>query len=229
MLSSRVLLDSGADFSCVSNDALLRMKESGINLCIQSNIGHSGGVSANGSPLKVVGQINLDIEFNLTSGEIVLVNWTFVVMDNLNSEFIIGMDVLRQIGFGVGRDSLWIGNQKTGKICSLKEADQEILNLRCKNTLGNETWCLYEVAGPIEKRLTSVADSNWSMSRADDSNNFRRFKDRRYIIPNREQECEMQALFLVNFPCGMEIPRRIARSRSKFTSPTLKDSKHDLI
>ena len=37
MLSSRVLLDSGADFSCVSNGALLKMKESGINLSIQSN------------------------------------------------------------------------------------------------------------------------------------------------------------------------------------------------
>ena len=62
MLSSRILLDSGADFSCVSNRALLRMRESGINLSIQSSLGQTEGVAANGSPLKVVGKINL---FNL--------------------------------------------------------------------------------------------------------------------------------------------------------------------
>ena len=222
MLSSRVLLDSGADFSCVSNGALLRMKESGINLSIQSNLGQTGGVAANGSPLKVVGKINLDIEFKLTSGEIVLVNWTFVVLDNLNSEFIIGMDVLRQIGFGVGRDSLWIGDKKTGKICSLKQADQETLNLRCKTTLGNETWCLYEVADPIEKRLTSIADSNWSMSRANGSTISK-------ISKNREQECEMKALFLVNFPRDMEIPQRVSRPRGESQSPTSMNSQQDLI
>ena len=61
-------------------------------------------------------------------------------------------------------------------------------------TLGNETWCLYGVDEPIEKRLTSIADSNWSMNRADGSNNISRI--------SREQKCEMQALFLVNFPCG---------------------------
>ena len=143
MVDCRVLLDSGADFTCVRNDALLKMKESGVNLTIDPpHDPELVGVAANGGSLQIIGSINLDIEFNLTSGETVLVNWTFVVLDNLNHEFIIGMDVLRQIGFGVGRDSLWIGNEKTGTICSLKQADQEILYLRGKMTLGNETWCL---------------------------------------------------------------------------------------
>ena len=217
MLSCPVLLDSGADFSCVRNDALIKMKESGVNLTMDPpHDPELVGVAANGGSLKVIGSITLDIEFNLTSGETVLVNWTFVVLDNLNHEFIIGMDVLRQIGFGVGRDSLWIGNKKTGTICSLKKANQETLYLRGKMTLGNETWCLYGVDEPIEKRLTSIADSNWSMNRADGSNNISRI--------SREQKCEMQALFLVNFPCDKEIPQRIARSRSKSLSPTSRNS-----
>ena len=166
MLKCRLLMDSGADFSCVSNEVLLRMQESGMAVAVESDFGCQG-FTADGSPLKVVGKINLDVKFKLTSGKTVLVNWTFVVMKDLNREFIIGMDVLRQIGFGVERDSLWIGNGKSGKICSLRHADQETLYLRCKITLGNETWCLYKVADPIEKRPTSIADSNWSMSRAD--------------------------------------------------------------
>ena len=166
MLKCRLLMDSGADFSCVSNEVLLRMKESGMAVAVESDF-DCQGVTANGSPLRTVGKINLDVKFKLTSGETVLVNWTFVVMKDLNREFIIGMDVLRQIGFGIERDSLWIGNGKSGKICSLRHADQETLYLRCKITLGNETWCLYKVVDPIEKRPTSIADSNWSMSRAD--------------------------------------------------------------
>ena len=138
------------------------------------------------------------------------------MLDNLNCEFIIGMDVLRQIGFGVDRDSLWIGNEETGRICSLRNTDQEILNLRCKKVLGDDIWCLYGVGESMEEMPTSVADSNCSMNRADGSNNISRI--------SREQKCEMQALFLVNFPCGKEIPQRIARSRSKSLSPTLRNS-----
>ena len=220
MLSCRVLLDSGADFTCVRNDALLKMKESGVNLTLEPPSDPEFiGVAANGGCLTVVGNINLDLEFNLKSGEKVLVNWTFVVLDNLNHEFIIGMDVLRQIGFGVGRDSLWIGDKKTGTICSLKQANQETLYLRCQKTLGNETWCLYGVDEPIKKRLTSIADSDWSMNRAGGSKNISRI--------SREQKCEMQALFLVNFPCGEEIPQRIARSCSISLPPTLRNA-HEL-
>ena len=58
----------------------------------------------------------------MVSGEDVFLNWSFVVVDDLNFDFSIGMDVLSQCSFGVGRDSLWIGNVKTGKIFS-----QEIL------------------------------------------------------------------------------------------------------
>ena len=131
MLSSRVLLDSGADFTCVKNEAIVKLIESGVDLVIQPVRDPSfAGVAANNAPLGKVGEINLDIEFKLISGETVLINWTFVVLDNLNFEFIIGMDVLRQIGFGDGRDSLWIGNEKTGRICSLKDAGQEILHIR---------------------------------------------------------------------------------------------------
>ena len=35
MLSSRVLLDSGADFTCVKNEAIVKLIESGVDLVIQ--------------------------------------------------------------------------------------------------------------------------------------------------------------------------------------------------
>ena len=87
------------------------------------------GVAENNAPISVMGELNLDIEFKLVSGEELLLNWTCVVVDDLNTDFIIGKDVLSQCDFGVGRDSLWIGNEKTGKICSLKDTNQEILTL----------------------------------------------------------------------------------------------------
>ena len=130
------------------------------------------------------------------------------------------MDVLRLIGFGVGRDFLWIGNKETGKICSIKQPDHEILHLRCKKSLENETWCLYEVGEPIKEIPTSVADSNWSMNRADGSKISR---------ISRQEMCEMQAHFLVNFPRDQEIPQRIARCRGNSKSPTSMNSHQNLI
>ena len=68
MLTCPVLLDSGADFSCVRNDALIKMKESGVNLTMDPpHDPELVGVAANGGSLKVIGSITLDIEFNLTS------------------------------------------------------------------------------------------------------------------------------------------------------------------
>ena len=97
MLKCRLLMDSGAYFSCVSNEVLLRRKESGMAVAVESDL-DCQGVTANGNPLKIVGKINLDVKLKLTSGETVLDNWTFVVMKDLNHKFNIGMDVLRQIG-----------------------------------------------------------------------------------------------------------------------------------
>ena len=74
MISSKVLLDSGADFSCVRNGAVRNLFESGINLVIQPvrDPGFSG-VAANNAPIAVIGELNLDIEFKLISGEEVLI------------------------------------------------------------------------------------------------------------------------------------------------------------
>ena len=209
MINCSVLFDSGADFTCAKNDAVLKLIESGIDVVIQpARDPELTGIAANNTPLKINGEINLDIEVKLVSGEEVLLNWTFVVMDDLNSDFIIGMDVLTQVNFGVGQDYIWIGNEKTGKICSLKGADQDILVLRDKKVLADEIWCLYEEDGAMKKRPTSVADSNRNMNRAHGSNNISR------II--RDGSSEMQAdLLLVNFPNGQPIPQRIARSCSK--------------
>ena len=165
MISSKVLLDSGADFSCVRDGAVRNLFESGIELAIQPvrDPGFSG-IAANNAPIRIVGELNLDIEFNLISGETVLLNWTFVVVDDLNFDFIIGMDVLSQCGFGVGRDYLWIGNEKTGKICSLRDSDQEILTLDSKKILEDTQWCLYRMES-MNKMLTSDVDPSWSMNR----------------------------------------------------------------
>ena len=166
MVNSKVLLDSGADFSCVRNGAVLYLLESGIDLVVNAVRDPSfSGVAANNAPIAIVGELNLDIEFKLVSGEEVLLNWTFVVVDDLNFDFIIGMDVLSQCGFGVGRDSLWIGNKETGKICSLKNPDQEILTLFDKKVLGDTEWCLYKVDESMDEMLTSRVDPSWSMNR----------------------------------------------------------------
>ena len=218
MVNSRVLLDSGADFSCVRNGAVRNLFESGIKLSVQP-VRDPGfaGVAANNAPISVIGELNLDIEFKLVSGEEVLLNWTLVVVDDLNFDFIIGMDVLSQCGFGVGRDSLWIGNEKTGKICSLRGPDQEILTLDSKTVLEDTQWCLYKVDESIKKMLTSAVDSNWSMNRAHGSNQGSGI--------NRDRKSEMQAnVLLVNFPCGQKIPQQIARSCSKTVPPTSANS-----
>ena len=219
MVNSKVLLDSGADFSCVRNGAVLYLYESGVNLVVQPVRDPScSGIAANNAPIAIVGELNLDIEFKLVSGEEVLLNWTFVVVDDLNFDFIIGMDVLSQCGFGVGRDSLWIGNEETGKICSLKNPDQEILTLFDKKVLGDTEWCLYKVDESMDETLTSDVDSNWSMNRAHGSNKISRI--------NRDRKSEMQAnVLLVDFPCGQKIPQRIRKSCSKTVSPTSADMK----
>ena len=218
MISSKVLLDTGADFSCVRNGAVLEMVYAGINLNMQQLRDPSfSGVAANNAPIAIMGELNLDVELKLVSGEEVLLNWTFVVVGDLNYDFIIGMDVLSQCGFGVGRDSLWIGNEKTGKICSLKNSNQEILTLYSKKVLGDTEWCLYKVDESMRKMLTSDVDSNWSMNRADGSNRISRI--------NRDRKSEMQAnVLLVNFPCGQKIPQQIALSCSKTVPPTSANS-----
>ena len=38
MLKCRLLMDSGADFSCVSNEVLLRRKESGMAVAVESDL-----------------------------------------------------------------------------------------------------------------------------------------------------------------------------------------------
>ena len=214
MISSKVLLDTGADFSCVRNGAVLKMIDSGINLRMQQVRDPSfSGVAANNAPISIIGELNLDIELKLVSGEELLLNWTFVVVDDLNFDFIIGMDVLSQCGFGVGRDSMWIGNEKTGKICSLKNPNQEILTLCSKIVLEDTQWCLYKVDESMEEVLTSNVDSNQIMHRADGSNKI--------SMINRDRKSEMQAnVLLVNFPCEQKIPQQIARSCSKTVSPT---------
>ena len=219
MMSSKVLLDSGADFSCVRNRAVLNLLESGIKLVIKPVRDPSfSGIAANNATIGIVGELNLDIEFKLVSGEMVLLNWTFVVVDDLNVDFIIGMDVLSQCGFGVGRDYLWIGNEKTGKICSLKGQVQEILTLDSKITLEDTEWCLYKVEESIDMMLTSDVDSSTSMNRARGSNKISENKLSRIY---RDRKSEMQAnVLLVNFPCGQKIPQRIARSCSKTVPPT---------
>ena len=61
MLKCRLLMDSGAYFSCVSNEVLLRRKESGMAVAVESDL-DCQGVTGNGSPLKIVGKINLDVK-----------------------------------------------------------------------------------------------------------------------------------------------------------------------
>ena len=218
MIRSKVLLDTGADFSCVRNRAVLDMIDAGINLTMQPLRDPSfSGVAANNAPIATMGELNLDIELKLVSGEEVLLNWTFVVVGDLNFDFIIGMDVLSQCGFGVGRDSLWIGNERTGKICSLRKPDQEILTLYAKKVLGDTEWCLYKVDESMTKMLTSRVDPSRSMNRADGSNKISRI--------NRDRKSEMQAnVLLVNFQCGQKIPQQIARSCSKTVPPTSANS-----
>ena len=218
MINCKVLLDSGADFSCVRDGAVRDLFESGVKLAVQPvrDPGFSG-IAANNAPISVIGELNLDIEFKLVSGEELLLNWTFVVVDDLNTDFIIGMDVLSQCGFGVGRDSLWIGNEKTGKICSLKDTNQEILTLDSQKVLGDTQWCLYKVDESIKKMLTSTVDSNWSMNGAHGSNQG--------LGINRDRKSEMQAnVLLVDFPCGQKIPQQISRSCSKTVPPTSENS-----
>ena len=73
MVNSKVLLDSGADFSCVRNGAVLYLLESGIDLVVNAVRDPSfSGVAANNAPIAIVGELNLDIEFKLVSGEEVL-------------------------------------------------------------------------------------------------------------------------------------------------------------
>ena len=85
MINSKVLLDSGADFSCVRNGAVRNLFESGVKLAVHPvRDPEFSGVAANNAPISVIGELNLDIEFKLVSGEEVLLNWTFVVVDDLN-------------------------------------------------------------------------------------------------------------------------------------------------
>ena len=52
----------------------------------------------------------------MVTGEEELFNYAFVVVDDLKFDFIIGMDVLPLCDFGVERDSLWIGYEKTEEV-----------------------------------------------------------------------------------------------------------------
>ena len=134
----------------------------------------------------------------MVSGEDVFLNWSFVVVDDLNFDFSIGMDVLSQCSFGVGRDSLWIENEETGKICSLENSGDRFAG---KKVLGDTECCLYKVDESMKKMLTSYVDSNRSMNRAHGSNNI--------SMVNRDRKSEMQAnVLLVNFPCDQKIPQQ---------------------
>ena len=111
MISSRVKLDTVADFSGVQNGSVQDLIDSGINLRMQQFRDPSlSGVATKKCNHRDDGRLNLDVETEMVSGEDVFLNWSFVVVDDLNFDFSIGMDVLSQCSFGVGRDSLWIGN-----------------------------------------------------------------------------------------------------------------------
>ena len=134
----------------------------------------------------------------MVSGEDAFLNWSFVVVDDLNFDFSIGMDVLSQCSFGVGRDSLWIENEETGKICSLENSGDRFAG---KKVLGDTECCLYKVDESMKKMLTSYVDSNRSMNRAHGSNKI--------SMVNRDRKSEMQAnVLLVNFPCDQKIPQQ---------------------
>ena len=171
MLKFLVLLDSGADFSCARNNALLRLKEFGVNFVLKDPSGKGHGcVAANGTPMKVNGEINLDVDVNLESKRLVLENLKFVVMDNLSADFIIGVNVLRQTGFGIQGNSIWLGDA-TGRVSAIKK-NYDILEKSGVWTGGDETWCLYEVHEPMKVMPTGVADSKLHIKPTSESTNI---------------------------------------------------------
>ena len=212
MLKFPVLLDTGADFSCARNAAIIRLREAGINFVLSDpgTKGH-GCVAANDTPMRVNGEINLDVEMELESKKLVLQNCKFVVMDNMSSDFIIGMDVLRQIGFGVEEDALWLDSKLNGKICSIQQ-NCDILHKSSTWTEGDETWCLYTVREPVEVMPTDVAESHFYIKPT---------SEKKQISEVTRGKCsEMQSAFLVNFQSGQMIPDTISRKRGVNCSPT---------
>ena len=211
MLKFLVLLDSGADFSCARNNALLRLKEFGVNFVLKDPSGKGlGCVAANGTPMKVNGEINLDVDVNLESKRLVLENLKFVVMDNLSADFIIGVNVLRQTGFGIQGNSIWLGDA-TGRVSAIKK-NYDILEKSGVWTGGDETWCLYEVHEPMKVMPTGVADSKLHIKPTSESTNISHI--------TRESSSEMQAALLVCFQRGQSIPDKICRARDYDCTPT---------
>ena len=80
----QILLDSGAALSVIRNDALDDRSRKSLTATSKTAIG------ANGLPLKVMGQVNIDVSLGRFRAA-----HTFIVVKDLTFECILGVDFLR--------------------------------------------------------------------------------------------------------------------------------------
>ena len=80
----QILLDSGAALSLIRNDALDDRSRKSLTATSKTAIG------ANGLPLKVMGQVNIDVSLGTFQAA-----HTFIVVKDLTFECILGVDFLR--------------------------------------------------------------------------------------------------------------------------------------
>ena len=103
------LLDSGASFSCISEDLYLQLKNDFRNFKLSPSV-RDTPISASGSQMAIIGDCTMGVKFYTVLKWLLIENVKFSVIRNLSQEAILGIEVLKMVGFQVIRNSLQIGH-----------------------------------------------------------------------------------------------------------------------
>ena len=105
----KILLDSGASFSCISEDLYNSLIINFPKFKLAPSVRNTP-TSASGSKMTIIGDCILGVKFFAVLKWLHIKNIKFSVIRNLSQEAILGIEVLKMVGFQVIENSLRIGN-----------------------------------------------------------------------------------------------------------------------
>ena len=107
--ANKFLLDSGAQFSCISENTLHNLRREGMNIKRITST-RPTPTAANNQPLAIHGDTLLDIEFTSGNNTLKIKNIRFSIIKNLSTPFIIGVEVLAPLQYSILGDSFVVLN-----------------------------------------------------------------------------------------------------------------------
>jgi hypothetical protein len=126
-LICKAVLDSGADATLISNSTVNKLKDLDKNLQIRSLNPSLTLQLPNSQFIEVAKAIDIDMKLETKAGQLILLNQTCIIWDQLNTDFLLGNDILTTLGIDPKNalDAL-IGNHDTENIDEIEFSHLEI-------------------------------------------------------------------------------------------------------